>query len=184
MELIQDKQCLWCRNKGHNYKDCRKRQAKQPMVTAAQALSIRIKSRPKGFHKDKIKERPQFKTTKPEATNFSKVLEKADGHLALVLVDLQTQGGDLIDSKFVHLYRIPTRPSDKKTLTIAIKGSQGTIDKECAIQLDWIGYLEERTFNVAHLSGWDMILEEPAVSAMNTQISGSKEPVTIQPPHV
>ena len=126
MELIQDKKCLWCRNKGHNYKDCRKRQAKQPMVTIAQSLSIRRESRPKGFNKDKIKERHQFKTSKPEPTNFNKVLVKADGYPALALVDLQTQGGDLIDSKFVHLYCILTRPSVKKTLTTTIKGSQGT----------------------------------------------------------
>ena len=108
---------------GYNCKDCGKQQAKQPIVTTAQALSIRRESRPKGFNKYKIKERPQFKVTKPEHTNFSKVLVKAAGHPALVPIDLQTQGGDLIDSKFVHLYRILTRPSEKKTLTTAIKGS-------------------------------------------------------------
>ena len=106
---------------------------------------------------------------------------KADRHLTLALVDLQTQVGDLIDSRFVHLYCVPTRPSEKKTLTTAIKGSQATIDKECTIQLDWIGYLEERTFYVTHLSEWDMILVGPALSAVKTQISPSKEPVTIQP---
>ena len=47
-----------------------------------------------------------------------------------------------------------------------IKGFQGMIDKECNIQLDWIGYLEERTFYVAHLSGWDIILVEPALYAL------------------
>ena len=91
------------------------------MVTAAQALSIRGESRPKQFNKDTIKERPQFKATKPEPTDYSKVLEKADGHLALTLVHLQIQGGDLVDYKFVHLDRIPTRTSEKKTLTTAIK---------------------------------------------------------------
>ena len=54
------------------------------------------------------------------------------------------------------------------------------IDKECTIQLDWMGYVEERTFYVAHRSGWDMILVEPASNAVNAQISASKEPVTIQ----
>ena len=133
MELMRDKKYLWCRNKGHNYKDCRKRQAKQTMVTAAQALSIRRESRPKGFNKDKIQQRLQFTATKAEPTNFSKVLIKADGHPALAIVDFQTQGGDLIDSKCVHLYRMPTRPYEKKSLTTTIKGSQGTIDKECTI---------------------------------------------------
>ena len=109
---------------------------------------------------------------------------KADRHPALALADFQTQGEDLIDSKCVHLYHIPTRPSEKKILTTAIKGSHGTIDKECTIQLDWIGYLEEDTFYVAHLSGWDMILAEPALSTANAQISSSKEPVTMQPPNM
>ena len=58
------------------------------MVTAVQALSHKKESRPKAFNKDAIKERPQFKTTKPEPTDFSKVLMKADGHPALALVDL------------------------------------------------------------------------------------------------
>ena len=165
--------------KGRNYKDSRKRQTKQPMVTAAQAQSITRESRLKVFNKDQIKERPQFKATKPEPTNFSKILVKANGHPALALVDLQTQGGDLINSKFVHLYCIPTRPSEKKILTTAIKESQGKIDKECTIQLDWIGCLEESTFYLAHLSGWDMILREPALSAVNAEISASKEPISI-----
>ena len=130
-----------------------KRLAKQPMVTAAQALSISRQSKPKGCNKDKINEQPQFKVTKPEPTDFSKFLVKANRHPALALVDLQTQEGHLIDSKFVKLYRIPTRPSKMKTLTTTIKGSQGTINKECTVQLDWIGYLEERTFYVAQVSG-------------------------------
>ena len=123
------------------------------MVTVGQALSIRGESRPKGFNTDKIKERPQFKATKPEPTDYSKVLVKANRHHALAVVDLQAQGGDLMDSKFVHLYRIPPRLSEKKTLTTAIKGSQATINMECTIQLDWIEYFEERTVYVALLSG-------------------------------
>ena len=91
------------------------------MVTAAQALPMRRESIAKGFNKDKIKEQLHFKATKPEPTDFSKVLVKANGHPILALVDPQTQGGDLIDFKFVHLYRILTRPSEKKTLTTRIK---------------------------------------------------------------
>ena len=78
---------------------------------------------------------------------------KANRHPALSLVDLQSQGGDLIDSTLVHLHHILTRLSEKKILTTAIKGLQGTINKECTIQLDWIEYLEEQTFYVAHISG-------------------------------
>ena len=109
---------------------------------------------------------------------------KADRHPALALADFQTQGEDLIDSKCVHLYHIPTRPSEKKILTTAIKGSHGTIDKECTIQFDSIGYLEECNFYAVHLSGSDMILGEPALSAAKAQISAFKEPVTIQAPNM
>ena len=122
------------------------------MVAAARTLSIRSESRLKRFNKDKVRERPQFKVTKPEPSDFSKILVRADGHPVLALVDLQTQQGDLIDSKFVHLYRILTRSGEKNTLTTAIKGSQGTIDNECTIQLDLVGYLEEQTFYMEHLS--------------------------------
>ena len=58
------------------------------MVIAAQALSMKRESRPKGVNKDQIKERPQFKATKPEPTDFSKVLVKANRHPTLALVDL------------------------------------------------------------------------------------------------
>ena len=106
---------------------------------------------------------------------------KADWHPALALVDLQTQVGDLIDFKFVQLYHILTGRSQKKTLTTVNKGSQRTIRNEYTIQVDWIGCPEEQTFYVTHLSGWDMILGEPALSVVKAQISASTEPITIQP---
>ena len=109
---------------------------------------------------------------------------KGDSYLALVLVELQTQREDLIDSKFVHLYHIPTRPIEKQTLTTVIKGSQETIDKEYTIQLDWIGYWEEHSFYVIHLLEWDKIFREPALSTTNVHISTSKELVSIQAPNM
>ena len=112
------------------------------------------------------------------------MLKKANGQPALALVDLQTQEGELILSKFVHLYRISTRPSEKRTAATVLKVSPETIDKEYTIQLGWIGDLEERTFYIAHLAGWDIILVEPALSTINAQISACKEPVTIQPPNM
>ena len=110
---------------------------------------------------------------------MGKTVIKADRHPALALIDLQTYGGNLIDYRFVPLHNITTRLSEKKTLTTTIKGSQRRIDKECIMQLDWIEYIEERTCYVGHLLGWDMILEELALSAANIQISDSKEPVPI-----
>ena len=58
------------------------------------------------------------------------------------------------------------------------------IYKECTIQLDWTGFIKEPIFHVEQLSRWDMIIVEPAVSASNTPISVSKEPVSIQPPNM
>ena len=137
--MIQDKKCIWCGNKRHKYKDCRKWYAKQRVVTAARGLSVRRESKSKQLNEDKSKEWLQFKTTKPEPTDFSKVPVKANRHPALALVDLHTQVDDLIDSKLIHLYHLLTRLSEKKILTTAIKRFQERMDKECIIQLDWIG---------------------------------------------
>ena len=126
----------------------------------------------------------EFKATKPVPTNFSKILGKGDRDPALVLGDLQTQEGDLIDSKFIYVNRIPTRLSEKKILTTTIKESQWTINKKCNFQLGWIGYLEECTFYVVQLTKWNIVLGALALSAANAQISASKQPVTIQPPNM
>ena len=86
-------------------------------------MSVSRESSAKGHNKDKIKEQPQVETTKPEHTDLSKVLVKANRHPTLALVDLQTLGVDLINTKFVHLYCIRTRLSEKKTVTSTIQGS-------------------------------------------------------------
>ena len=86
-----------------------------------------------------------------------------------------------MESKFVQLYHVLTRLSEKNILTTRITKSQETIDKECTIHLDWIGYLQECTSYLAHLSQWDIILGEPDPSTINTQISAFKKPVSIQP---
>ena len=109
--------------------DCGKGQAKPPMVRAAQALSIRKELSLKGFRKHAIKEQLWLKTTEPEPTDFSQLPVKVDRHSAPALQHLSTQRGDLIDSKFVQLYCVPTRLNEKKILTIAIEVSQGTINK-------------------------------------------------------
>ena len=120
-------------------------------MTAAEALSVRRDARLKVFKMEKIQERPQHKVTKAVTPEFRKVLVKADKYSALALVRLQTQEGDLIDSKFIYLYRIPTRSREIRILTTVIKGLQRTIDKECTVQLDWMGYLKVYTIYVAHV---------------------------------
>jgi len=90
-------------------------------------------------------------------------------------------GGDLVNAQFVHLYCLPTYRIDKKSLNTAIKGSQGEIEKECDIQMDYGGYTETRRLYVGHLAGWDMIIGKPALTGLNALIPAGTKPVTIQP---
>jgi hypothetical protein len=177
MRLIREKKCLWCRNEGHNFKDCRQRQQKKPIRTAAQLVGHQFRTQPRSTPKGKR----QLPKKAIEAPDNSKVQVKVNGHTALALVDLQTKGGDLINSQFVYLYQIPTKTIEKKSLNTAIKGSKGTIDKTCEIKLNWNGYEETRTFYVAHLSSWDLILGQPALESVKAIIPAGQNPVTIQP---
>ena len=76
-----------------------------------------------------------------------------NGHPALSLIDLQTIAGDLISAQFVYLYKLPALKIEPKTLATAMKGSKGTVDKTCDVELNWGGYDETSMFYVAHLSG-------------------------------
>ena len=67
-----------------------------------------------------------------------------NGHPALALIDLQTIGGDLLSAQFVYLYKLPVVKIVPKTLTTAIKGSTGTVDKTCEVELNWGGFEETR----------------------------------------
>jgi len=109
MKLIREKRCLWCRNEGHNFKDCRQRQQGKPMRTAGQAVSTQLQPLPKFSMKGKPKPKPAI-----EPLENSKVQVQINGHKALALVDLHTKGGDLINSEFVYVYKIPTKPIGKK----------------------------------------------------------------------
>jgi len=55
------------------------------------------------------------------------------------------------------------------------------IEKACDVQMDYGGYMETRMLYVAHLAGWDMILGQPALIALNALIPAGPKPVTIQP---
>ena len=105
-----------------------------------------------------------------------------NGHPALALIDLQTIGGDLFSAQFVYLYKLPVVKIEPKTLATAIKGSKGTVDKTCEVELNWGGFEETRMFYVAHLSGWDIILGKPVHQDVRATISAGTAPVTIQPP--
>jgi len=149
------------------------------MRTAAQVLSLQHTSKlviAKNNYKGQTKAKPQS----TRELHYSRVRVKVNGHPALALVDLQTTGGDLINTQFVHLYDLPTYGIDKKSLNTAIKGSKGVIEKACNVQMDYGGYTETRTLYVAHLAAWDMILGNPDLTALNALIPAESKPVTIQ----
>ena len=176
MKLIREKQCLWCRNEGQNFKDCHQRQQGKPMRTAAQSVSTQLQPLPKFSTKG-------VPTLQPAIVPIdnSKVQVQINGHKALTLVDLQTKGGDLINSHFIYLCKMPTKSIENKSLSTTIKGSRGTIDKTCEVEIKWMGYVETRTFYVAHLASWDLIPGQPALESVRAVIPAGQNPVTIQP---
>jgi len=171
--------CLWCRAPGYTFKEFKKLISKVLLRTAAQVLSLQHTSKlviAKNNYKGKTKGKPQ--STKE--LDYSRVQVKVKDHPALALVDLQTTGGDLINAQFVHLYGLSTHGIDKKSLNPMIKGSKSVIEKACDVQMDYGGYTETRTLYVGHLAVWDMILANPAFTALNVLIPAGPKPVTIQ----
>ena len=104
------------------------------MRTAAQEMQLQ---QPVGKtrSKEKTKRKPQVAIRKPLDRN--RVFVKVNGHPALALIDLQTIGGDLISAQFVSLYKLPVVKIEPKTLATPIKGSKGTVDKTCEVELNW-----------------------------------------------
>ena len=132
--------------------------------------------------KEKTKQKPKVAIRESLDTNGGFV--KVNSHPALALIDLQTIGRDLISAEFVYLHKLPVVKIEAKTLATAIKGSKGTVDKTCEVELNWGGYGETRTFYVAHLSGCDMILGKPALQPVRATIPAGTAPVTIQAPGI
>jgi len=123
------------------------------MRTAAQVLSLQHTSKPV-IAKNNYKGKNKAKPLSTDELDYSRIRVKVNGHPALVLLDLQTTGGDLINAQFIHLYVLPTYGIDKKSLNTAIKASKGVIEKGCDVQMDYGGYTETRTLFVGHLAGW------------------------------
>ena len=137
---------------------------------------------PVGKTRSKEKTKQKAQVAGREQLDPNRVFVKVNGHPALVLIDLQTIGGDLISPQFVYLYKLPVVEIEPKTLATAIKGSKGTVVKTCEVELNWGGFEETRMFYVAHLSGSHMILGKPALHDVRATISVGTAPVTIQPP--
>jgi len=111
------------------------------------------------------------------------VTTKVNEHIAKTLVDQQTAGADLISSTFCTLHKIPLHKMNLPvTLQMTMKGSRGSLTHYIIVQLDWLGYLEERTMLMAALKDWDVILGSPALRDMKAIINMGTMIVSIQPP--
>jgi len=111
------------------------------------------------------------------------VTTKVNDQIAKTLVDQQTAGADLIISTFCTLHKIPLHKMNPPvTLQMTMKGSRGSLSHCVIVQLDWLGYLEERTMLVAALKDWDVILGSPALRDMKAVINMGTMTVSIQPP--
>jgi len=111
------------------------------------------------------------------------VTTKVNDQIAKTLIDQQTAGADLISSTFCTLYEIPLHKMNPPvTLQMTMKESRGSLTYYIIVQLDWLGYLEERTMLVATLKDWDVILRSPALRDMKAVINMGTMTVSIQPP--
>jgi len=111
------------------------------------------------------------------------VITKVNDQIAKTLVDQQTAGTDLISSTFCTLHKILLHKMNPPvTLQMTMKGSRGSLTHYVIVQLDWLGYLEERTMLVASLKDWDVILGSPALRDMKAVINMGTITVSIQPP--
>jgi len=111
------------------------------------------------------------------------VTTKVNDQIAKTLVDQQTAGADLISSTFCTLHKIPLHKMNPHvTLQMTMKGSRRSLTHYVIVQLDWLGYLEERTMLVAAVKDWDVILGSPALRDMKAVINMGTMTVSIQPP--
>jgi len=111
------------------------------------------------------------------------VTTKVNNQIAKTLVDQQTAGADLISLTFYTLHKIPLHKMNPPvTLQMTMKGSRGSRTHYVIVQLDWLGYLEERTMLVAGLKDWDVILGSRALRDMKAVINMRTITVSIQPP--
>jgi len=89
-----------------------------------------------------------------------------NGHKAITLIDQQTTDADLISTKFCTLHNILMLKLTKPVvINIVMKGSQGKCHNYVRVKINYRQYVKYRTFWVANLSDWDIILRYPALIA-------------------
>jgi len=186
-DLTKKGACFWCRKPGHVLKDCSDR--KRKISSAAGTLDKEPPSEIKTTAQSIVQ-----KATVPATKGLGAmpvldlvkehllVTTKVNDQIAKTLVDQQTAGADLISSTFCTLHKIPLHKMNLPvTLQMTMKGSRGSLTHYVIVQLDWLGYLEERTMLVATLKDWDVILGSPALRDMKAIINMGTMTVSIQP---
>jgi len=105
-----------------------------------------------------------------------------NGYKAHVLLDLCTQGGDLISNNFCTLFKLLLTQMEKKPLETAIQRSRSPMTNKTTGLINVQGYEEEITFYAANLRNWDAILREPALKKLKAIMNIYDNMISIQPP--
>jgi len=104
-----------------------------------------------------------------------------NGYKAHVLLDLYTQGEDLISNNFCTLFKLSLTQMEKKPLETAIQGSRSPRTNKTTVLINVQGYEEERTIYAANLRNWDPILCEPALKKVKAIMNIHNNMISIQP---
>ena len=109
---------------------------------------------------------------------------KCNNAEALTLLDPCTMNGDLISDTYCAIYKTPFQAiKGGLPLTTTIKGSRSTIIHKATVNIDIQGYKIQRTLYVCHLQDCDIILGEPALSALKAIKEIADNKVSIKPRH-
>jgi len=187
-DLTKKGACFWCRKTGHMLKDCpdRKRKISSAAGTLDEEPASKIKTAAQSIVQKAAVPPTKGLGATPVLDSVKEhllVTTKVNDQIAKTLVDQQTAGADLISSIFCTLHKIPLHKMNPPvTLQMTMKGSRGSLTHYVIVQLDWLGYLEERTMLVATLKDWDIILGSPALRDMKAVINMGTMTVSIQPP--
>ena len=88
--------------------------------------------------KDKTQEKSHVIIREP--LDVDGLYVEVKGHQTFASIDLQTIVGDLMGAHFVYLYKLLEVKIEPRTQATAIKGSTGTVDKTCEVELHCAGY--------------------------------------------
>ena len=166
MQLVRDKKCLQYLNPGYKYVDYRIRKSekpKRPFRIAAQRIQKRVNTKEKPKRVDKL--------VSIQEVDTNRVAVKINGNKGIALIDLQTEGCNLLNVQFIQLFKISIRElKPPLTLMTTIKRFRVLINKAAEIELDWGGHTETITYYVAHLQEKDIIIGKLALQKDKTII--------------